>query len=149
LAGWVDSNLELLNNNRLIANLIEIIESQLSDKWTANEKRAYEVAETLKKMGFKVVFVPRIGGDPEAKGNWSGISFTNFVLVDNQLFLPIMGLGQSEDRLVNILRTTVPEEIEVIPVFAQYSLGLNGGTHCVTGILRSPVNENLPPILSD
>jgi hypothetical protein len=135
---WVTRNIEFELQQRLPQVLIEIVESQIRSDRRLQSQRSIQVTETLAKLGFKVLSIPRIGGDPEAQTLWPGISYANSLLVEDQLFVPTFGLGPSEQSQIENLSQQLTGLVTVIPVYSRYNLVFNGGIHCVTGIIRSP-----------
>ena len=64
------------------------------------------------------------------------ISYINDLLFDRRYFMPSLGLGRFEERLVANLRDELGGRYEIIPVDAHRVLAMNGGLHCVFGITR-------------
>jgi agmatine/peptidylarginine deiminase len=80
--------------------------------------------------------VPRLGGDRSLAVPWSGISYANAVLIDDQFFVPEFGLGKVEEEFFDRLRSELPNRYTVIPVYARHMMLFNGGTHCVLAVVR-------------
>jgi agmatine/peptidylarginine deiminase len=95
---------------------------------------------TLEDLGFRVIRVPRLGGDRSLAVPWSGISYANAVLIDNQFFVPEFGLGKVEQDFFEHLQSQLPSQYTVVPVYARHMMLFNGGTHCVLAIVRRPVS---------
>ncbi len=116
--------------------VLSIVESQLRREPPANQERIDAAVRALEELGFRVVRVPRFGGDRDLKVPWSGISYVNSLLVDRTLFVPRFGLGEAEDRILEGLGRSLPPSYEVVPVFARHMLLRNGGIHCTVAIVR-------------
>ena len=116
--------------------LLSVVESQLLRRPARSQERLDEAVRVLESMGFRVVKVPRFGGDRELKVPWSGLSYVNGLLVDHTLFVPRMGLGRPEEEILRELDRSLPPEYEVIPVYARHMLLHNGGVHCTVAIVR-------------
>jgi agmatine/peptidylarginine deiminase len=56
---------------------------------------------------------------------------------DRRLFVPTLGLGRAEERIITKLRRDLNGEYDVVPVNARASLLKSGGVHCVFGIIRT------------
>jgi agmatine/peptidylarginine deiminase len=116
--------------------LLSVVESQLARKPLPTQQRIDAAVRTLEEMGFRVVRVPRLGGDRSLKVPWSGISYANSLLVDRTLFVPRFGLGDFETRMFDELDAALPPEYEVVPVYARHMMLYNGGVHCSVAIVR-------------
>lgn len=143
LADWVQAGLEHEDDALLPRVLLTVIESQLPGYRPRSVKTLNALARSLERIGFRVIRVPRIAGDPELKVPWGGISYTNGLVLDRSVFLPQFGFGPAEDRFFEDLRKRLPPGFEVIPVYARRLLLVNGGLHCVTGIVYGP--DRAPP----
>jgi agmatine/peptidylarginine deiminase len=115
--------------------LLSVVESQLARRPPGLD-RIDAAARTLEEMGFRVVRVPRFGGDRSLKVPWSGISYVNSLLVDRTLFVPRFGLGDAEETILEELDAALPPQYEVVPVYARHMLLFNGGVHCAVAIVR-------------
>jgi agmatine/peptidylarginine deiminase len=115
--------------------LLSVVESQLARRPPGLD-RIDSAARTLEEMGFRVVRVPRFGGDRSLKVPWSGISYVNSLLVDRTLFVPRFGLGDAEETILEELDAALPPQYEVVPVYARHMLLFNGGVHCAVAIVR-------------
>lgn len=120
-----------------IPALLSIIESQLPDYEIPDRKlREKKIAE-IEELGLRVIRVPRIAGDKSLQVPWSGISYVNSLLVDDILFIPVMGLTKIEELFLDDLKMQLPDEYKVVPIYARHLILNNGGIHCATGIIRS------------
>ena len=136
LRDWVSSAAVMRTDVAQIPALLSVIESQLPDYNIPDKKlREQKIAE-LEDLGLKVVRVPRIAGDKSLNVPWSGISYVNNLLVDNILFIPVMGLTSIEKLFIDDLKTQLPPEYKIVPVYARHLILNNGGVHCATGIIR-------------
>jgi len=115
--------------------LIELIRSHLpgASAWRADDFAA--TAERLEELGFRVIRVPYLT-TPTRKDGWAGVSYVNSLLVEQRLFVPLLGLGEYEERVLAQLRLRLTRDYEVIGVPARSGLVHNGGVHCVFGIVR-------------
>ena len=137
LRDWAGASLRARTESAMDLRLLSVVESQLARKPPATQERIEAVVRTLEELGFRVVRVPRFGGDRELKVPWSGISYVNGLLVDRTLFVPRFGLGEVEQRIFEELDRALPPEYEVIPVYARHMLLNNGGVHCSVAIVRN------------
>jgi len=116
--------------------LLSVIESQLPDyEIPDTELRRRKIAE-LEALGLKVITVPRIAGDKSLNVPWSGISYVNNLLIDDCLFIPVMGMKEIERLFVEDLNIQLNNKYKVVPVYARDLILNNGGIHCATGIIR-------------
>ena len=116
---------------------LRLIDSQLPNDPIAISGRIDEQVAKIKKLGFRVVRVPYLYS-PEARDEWPGISYTNSLLVDKQLFVPAAGLGAYEEKVFREMQKKLPQGYRVVPVYARFGLMNNGGVHCVFGVIRDP-----------
>ena len=121
----------------LAASLVALLASQLETAASPRERLAEAKIHDLRKRGFHIVEVPQITGDASGAVPWTGISYVNAAIIDNYVFVPEVGLGASESRIMEQLQEALPAPYLVIPVYARNSLVLNGGVHCVVGFRRS------------
>ena len=136
LRDWISSATLLQSDVAQIPALLSVIESQLPDyKVSDLELREQKIAE-LEALGLKVIRVPRIAGDRSLQISWSGISYVNNLLVDDTLFIPVMGLKKFEESVIDGLKDQLPSRYRVVPVYSRFLLLNNGGLHCATGIIR-------------
>ncbi len=136
LRDWISSATVLQSDVAQIPALLSVIESQLPDfNITGMELREQKIAE-LEALGLKVIRIPRISGDKSLKLSWAGISYVNNVLVDDTLFIPVMGLTKFEDSVIDDLQRQLPSSYKIVPVYSRFLLLNNGGIHCATGIIR-------------
>ena len=133
---WFSEALRSRTNDPLVLRLLSVIESQLPGFRIETQSGIDAAVASLEKLGFKVIRVPRIGGDRSLEVPWSGISYANAVLIDKQFFVPEFGLGKAEQELFDDLRAKLPDGYEVVPVYARHMMLYNGGTHCVLAIVR-------------
>lgn len=136
LKDWVSSAAILRTDVAQIPALLSVIESQLPDYEIPDLKAREKKIEELEALGLKVIRVPRIAGDRSLQVPWSGISYVNNLLVDKTLFVPVMGLTEIEELFMDDLKTHLPPDYEIIPVYARHLILNNGGIHCATGIIR-------------
>ena len=47
-----------------------------------------------------------------------------------------MGLFEIENMIIEDLRSQLPKEYKVVPIYARHLILSNGGIHCATGIVR-------------
>lgn len=111
--------------------LIGIVEDQLDSSELPEQPLLEEAAEQLAKWGFRVVRVPHL-----SSGGVLRVSYVNSLAVGPRLFMPTLGLGRFEERMFSRLTSALSGRYEIIPVDARRVLMLNGGLHCVFGILR-------------
>lgn len=111
--------------------LIGIVEDQLDPSELPEQPLLEEAAEQLTQWGFRVVRVPHL-----SSGGVLRVSYVNSLLVGPRLFMPTLGLGRFEERMFTQLTSELSGQYEIIPVDARRVLMLNGGLHCVFGILR-------------
>ena len=136
LRDWAGASLRARTESVMDRRLLSIVESQLLRKPVATHDRIDHAARALEELGFRVVRVPWLGGDRNLEVPWSGISYTNSLLVDRTLFVPRFGLGEAERRIFEELDEALPPEHEVVPVYARHMLLNNGGVHCSVAIVR-------------
>jgi agmatine/peptidylarginine deiminase len=111
--------------------LIGIVEDQLDPSVPPEQPLLDEAARQLTEWGFRVVRVPHL-----SSGGVLRVSYVNSLLVGRRLFMPTLGLGRFEERMFAQLTSELSGQYEIIPVDARRVLMLNGGLHCVFGILR-------------
>jgi hypothetical protein len=133
---WITAALRGRSDGQLIARLLSVIESQLPGFRIETQPRIDAAVASLERMGFQVIRLPRIGGDRSLEVPWSGISYANAVLIGKQFFVPEFGLGKAEQTFFENLRAELPSSYEVVPVYARHMMLFNGGTHCVTAMVR-------------
>lgn len=138
LTNWVRFAAVLKSAQALPAAMLSVIEDQLPGETAKKEQRLNEHVRTLEKLGFRVVRIPWIGGEPTGADAWAGISYTNMVLLGRRLFVPVFGLGPAEQRLVESIEPQLPAGYRVVPVFARSALLQSGGVHCALGLIRGP-----------
>lgn len=137
LRDWISSATLLQSDVAQIPALLSVIESQLPDYEVSSlELREQKIAE-LEALGLKVIRVPKIAGDKSLQPPWSGISYVNNLLVDDTLFIPVMGLRKFEELLVEDLKRQLPSRYKIVPVYSRFLLLNNGGIHCAAGIRRA------------
>ena len=137
LRDWISSATILQTDVAQIPALLSVIESQLPDhKITDMDLRERKIAE-LEELGLKVIRVPKIAGDDLLQPHWSGISYVNNLLVDDTLFIPVMGLTKFEESFIDELKRQLPSRYRIVPIYSRFLLLNNGGIHCATGIIRA------------
>jgi hypothetical protein len=139
LSQWVGKASEVPVNERLPRILMSVIESQLPGYQPRNAARLDSLAGQLEAIGFQVIRVPRIAGDPELEVPWSGVSYANCLIVDHDVFVPTLGLGEVEDRMLTDFGSSLPAPFRVVPIYARRMLVFNGGIHCIAGIIHGPI----------
>jgi hypothetical protein len=135
---WVSEALRSRTAAHLVPRLLSVIESQLPGFRIETQPRIDAAAAAIESLGFRVIRVPRLGGDRSLAVPWSGISYANAALIDNQFFVPEFGLGKFEQDFFERLREQIPQRYEVVPVYARHMMLFNGGTHCVLAFVRRP-----------
>ena len=135
LKDWVTEALRSRTSALMDPRLLSVIESQLL-KRVDTQPRIDEKVRELEAMGFRVIRVPRIGGDSKLAVPWTGISYVNALLVERTLFLPQFGLGEAERRIVERLADALPDGYRIVPVYARHMFLKNGGVHCTVAIVR-------------
>lgn len=138
LRDWSRSAIESLSRHVLAPRIAAIIESQLPDFRGSVQPIVDSRARRLEDLGFRVIRLPRLAGDPVLEPKWPGISYVNATLVDRTLFMPEFGLGEAEWVLFDRMRARIPSKYRVVPIYARHVLLYNGGIHCVSGLIRSP-----------
>ena len=141
---WVTAALRSRTDAHLAPRLLSVIESQLPGFRIETQPAIDAAVAMLEELGFRVIRVPRLGGDRALAVPWSGISYANAVLIDNQFFVPEFGLGKFEQEFFERLREQLPSRYAVVPVYARHMMLFNGGTHCVLAIVRRPLAEGQP-----
>ena len=111
--------------------LIGIVEDQLDTSVLPEQPLLEEAVGQLTEWGFRVVRVPHL-----SSGGVLRVSYVNSLPVGRRLFMPTLGLGRFEERMFTRLTSELAGQYEIIPVDARRVLMLNGGLHCVFGILR-------------
>ena len=137
LREWISSAAVLRIDVAQIPALLSVIESQLPDHEIPDRQlREKKIAE-LEALGLKVIRVPGIAGDTSLNVPWSGISYVNNILVDNVLFIPVLGMPDIEELFLENLRDQLPSGYRIVPIFARDLILNSGGIHCATGIIRA------------
>ncbi len=140
LRSWVSASLAERDRARLAPCLLAVVESQLPGYRYRDGGKYERTARTLRALGFRVVRVPRIAGDPGLHIPWAGISYANSLVLGRKLFVPVFGLGLPEDNYIEKLQTDLPD-CEVVPVYARHMILNNGGVHCAMAALRSVATQ--------
>lgn len=135
LNDWVTAALKGRTEALMDARLLSVVEGQLLERAETQPRVDAKVRE-LEALGFRVVRVPRLGGDPGLSTPWTGISYVNALLVDRVLFVPEFGLGEFERRVFEELGRALPAGYRVVPVYARHMFLKNGGVHCTVAIVR-------------
>ncbi len=135
LAEWVSTATGITSDTVYPQALLSVIESQIPGYRPRNAGRLDELAKRLSQLGFRVIRVPKIAGEPELEPQWSGISYTNLLVVKDLLLVPRFGFGLPEDRIFEELQAQLLAPFKVVPVDARRVLLFSGGIHCVTGII--------------
>lgn len=123
------------DGNLLAPKLLGLIEGQLPSAGRWEKKRLDAAAKTLARMGFRVVRAPHLIA-PSLADVWPGVSYVNMLAVGRTLFAPTFGLGQSEENLLRELERQIGGEYHVVGAPASFTVTINGGVHCVVGIVR-------------
>lgn len=119
-------------NSSLRPMLLNLVEAQTSIAAWVEEPLLEDVVRRLEHLGFRTVRVPHLSG-----GDGASVSYVNSLLFDRRLFLPSLGLGGYEDRLFAKLKNDLGGRYEILPVNARTVLSMDGGVHCVFGIIRN------------
>jgi Porphyromonas-type peptidyl-arginine deiminase len=141
---WVTEALRSRTDEHLVPRLLSVIESQLPGFRIETQPGIDAAVALIEGLGFRVIRVPRLGGDRSLAVPWSGISYANAVLIDDQFFVPEFGLGKVEQEFFEHLKAQLPSHYTVVPVYARHMMLFNGGTHCVLAIVRHPFAEGQP-----
>jgi hypothetical protein len=136
LSDWVRMAAVMRAAENLPTAMLSVIEDQLPGATAQKESRLAEAAEQLERLGFRVVRIPWIGGEMTGKHPWAGISYANLVLLERDLFVPAYGLGAPEQQLLDSIEPSLPAGYRVKPIHARSALLMNGGVHCVVGLVR-------------
>jgi hypothetical protein len=118
-------------NTVLRPMLLNLIEAQTSSAAWKEEPLLEDVVRRLEQFGFRTVRVPHLSG-----GDGASVSYVNSLLFDHRLFVPSLGLGGYEERLFAKLKNDLGGRYEILPVNARTVLAIDGGVHCVFGIIR-------------
>lgn len=145
LYGWAEGAISVRTGQDLAGRMVSVIRSQLPGFHSTARELVDSKAKLLEDLGFRVVRVPRLAGDPSLGTGWPGISYTNSALIDDTLFLPRFGFGPAEDAFFEKLRLQLPPHYKVVPLYARHMLLRNGGIHCISGLLRTQTSA--PPAL--
>jgi hypothetical protein len=137
LRDWAKGSTSALTTEVLASRIVSIIESQLPGFEGTVQPIVDRYAKKLESLGFRVVRVPRLAGDPVLKPRWPGVSYVNAILIDRTLFMPEFGLGEAEWALFDRVRAAIPAKYRVVPVYARHVLLYNGGLHCISGLIRT------------
>lgn len=134
---WVGAATHARMGEVLPKALIGLLASQLADDDQEDLVRLKALKEHLHELGFDVLEVPYLAGNPQSLVPWAGISFTNYVAIGNQVFMPVFDLGPPELLILADIQRQLPAPFQIVPVYSRYALASNGGVHCVAGTLRS------------
>ncbi len=118
-------------NSILRPMLLNLIEAQTSIAAWREEPLLDDAVRQLEHFGFRTVRVPHLSG-----GEGTSVSYVNSLLFDRRLFVPSLGLGGYEERLFAKLKNDLGGRYEILPVNARTVLSMDGGVHCVFGIIR-------------
>jgi hypothetical protein len=118
-------------NSSLRPMLLDLIEAQTSIAAWKEEPLLEDAVRQLEHFGFHIVRVPHLSG-----GEGTSVSYVNSLLFDRRLFVPALGLGGYEERLFAKLKNDLGGRYEILPVNARTVLSMDGGVHCVFGIIR-------------
>jgi hypothetical protein len=141
LRDWAKGSSSVLISQALAPRIAAIIESQLPGFAGSMQPAVDANAAKLEALGFRVIRVPRLAGDPALKPMWPGVSYVNATLIDRTLFMPEFGLGEAEWALFDRMRGQIPARYRIVPVYARQVLLYNGGIHCVSGLIRDTTTE--------
>ena len=136
LSAALDGGARLEAAQSLSVKLLDLVEAQLLFEPDPNESKLNAKAREIERLGFRVIRAPALF--PATFDVWVGASYVNALAFDRKLFVPALGLGASEDRLFEALQKEVGEDYEVVPAPARDAMLVNGGVHCVFGIVRAP-----------
>lgn len=115
--------------------LLGLIEAQLLDSPDGLAALLESKADEIAKLGFRVLRAPYLTA---ASRPWAGVSYVNFLVFDQLVFVPSLGLGETEAAIFARLQADIGPDYQVVPVNARLGLLHNGGIHCVFGIEREP-----------
>lgn len=116
---------------------LALIESQFESVPEEIVGRVRRKIAELEDLGFRVVRVPALRVNMDRERGWPGVSYVNLLAVGAKLFVPRFGLGEAEDHLLARLASDLPG-FTVVPVYSRDLLTMNGGLHCLFGIVRTP-----------
>jgi hypothetical protein len=115
--------------------LLGLIEAQLPGSPDSLTDLLNSKADEIAKLGFRVLRAPYLTA---ASRPWAGVSYVNFLVFDQLVFAPSLGLGEAEAAIFAKLQADIGPGYQVMPVNARLGLLHNGGVHCVFGIEREP-----------
>jgi hypothetical protein len=133
---WVTQARRTSARQLLGERLLDIVESQLAHVDPRQQARIDRVVRQLEQVGFDVVRVPRFGSDHDLNTTWTGVGYVNSLVVDEDVFVPTLGLGNVEARMIADIQQRLPDRYRVVPVYARYMLLQSGGVHCTVAIVR-------------
>jgi len=136
---WVTAAASIWMGEVVPKALIGIVASQLAEPNPGVVSRLAALREKLEGLGFRVVESPLIAGNPESLVQWAGISYTNFLALEDRVFMPRFGLGAAENEMFARIQQQLPKPYQIVPVYARYALASNGGVHCISGVVRRQV----------
>lgn len=135
---WITESRRTRSDELFTRRLLDIVESQVVPPDSEVLERGAARTAELEALGFRVIHVPRFGGDQHASTTWAGISYVNSLLLDDVLYVPTFGLGEVESRMLGALSAALPARYRVVPTYARHMLLHNGGVHCTVAIVRQP-----------
>jgi hypothetical protein len=141
---WVGAVSALRMGAVVSSSLLGVLASQIAEPDAEKLVRVSSLRAMLEAMGFRVILVPSIAGNSSSMVPWAGISYTNFLAIGHEIFMPVFGFGQQETVMLSEIQRQLPTGYQIVPVFARYALASNGGVHCVVGVMRRPHEVNRP-----
>jgi len=133
---WVHATQSARDEPAVITAHLDLVEGQLEPVPEPVRRRVLEKITELEAMGFRVVRVPAFRVDLNGPRSWSGISYVNDLVVDQQIFVPRFGLGEVEERIFRDVGAQLPAGYSIVTIDAQRVLIRNGGLHCLAGLIR-------------
>jgi len=130
--------------------LLNLMEGQIPGAVGKDPSDFDAVAGRLASLGFRVERLPMFLAKPAAEGEdpWPGVSYVNMLAVDHQVALPALGLGDVETAIAQGLAESLGSPFEVSLVDAKSALASNGGVHCVFGVIRTPRQGPIAPVVN-
>jgi len=134
---WVSLARRAQGEGAYLEAQLALIEGQFEAVPRAIAERVRRKIAELEGLGFRVVRVPALRVNMDRERGWPGVSYVNLLAAGEQLFVPRFGLGEAEGQLLARLASDLPG-LSVVPVYSRDLLTMNGGLHCLFGIVRTP-----------
>ena len=135
---WIHAVQYARDEQSIVTAHLDLVESQIEPIPEDFAARTGEKIAELEEMGFRVIQIPSFRVNLRKERDWPGISYVNGLVVDQQVFLPQLGLGEVEDGIFRLVDAQLPDGYSIVPIYAERVLIRNGGLHCLTGLIRSP-----------